>query len=85
MSIKKKFDASRNFIIRKGRMRPRLLTKFVIFMDMMQYQYVWYKAGLSLFNVEIFISKMHLALVDQLLHKSMKLSKKLAFVISPRN
>jgi len=37
-----------------------------------QYQYVWHKAGLSFFNLKIFMSKMHLALLDQSLEKSMK-------------
>jgi len=53
------------FYYKKGRMRLRLLKKFVIFMDMMQYQYVWHKVGSSIFNLEILMSKMHLALVDQ--------------------
>jgi len=35
-------------------MQFRLLKKFVMFMDMMQYQYVWHKAGSSVFNLEIF-------------------------------
>jgi len=48
-------------------MRLRLLKKFVLFMDMMQYQ--WQQAGSSVFNLEILISKMHLALVDQSLEK----------------
>jgi len=39
--------------------------------DMMQYQYVWHKTGSSIFNLEILMPKMHLALV-QLLEKSMK-------------
>jgi len=34
-------------------MRLRLLKKLVMFMDMMQYQYVWHKAGSSVFNLEI--------------------------------
>jgi len=60
-------------------------------MDMMQYQYVWHKASSSLFNLEILMSKMHLALVDQSLEKSMKSWKKLsktgtlAVVISVKN
>jgi len=29
------------FYYEKGRIRFRLLKKFVIFIDMMQYQYVW--------------------------------------------
>jgi len=33
----------------------------MMFMDMMQYQYVWHKANLSVFNLEILMSKMHLA------------------------
>jgi len=33
-----------------------------MFMDMMQYQYVWHKVGSSVFNLEILMSKMHLAL-----------------------
>jgi len=36
-----------------GRMGLRLLKKFVMFMDMMQYQYVWHKAGSSVFNLKI--------------------------------
>jgi len=31
-------------------MRLRLLKKIVMFMDMMQYQYVWHKAGLKRFQ-----------------------------------
>jgi len=60
-----------------------------MFMDMMQYQYVWHKA--SVFNLEILMSKMHFALVDQSLKKSMKSWKKLskigtlAVMISVRN
>ena len=42
-------------------------------MNMMQYQYVWHKTDSSVFNLEILISKMYLALVDQSLEKSMKL------------
>jgi len=34
-------------------------------MDMMQYQYIWHKAGSNVFNLEIFMSKIYLALVDQ--------------------
>jgi len=58
-------------------------------MNMMQY--VWHKAGSNVFNLEIFMSKMYLALVDQLLEKSMKLWKKLsktgtlAIMLSIRN
>jgi len=72
-------------------MRLRLLKKFVMFMDMMQYQYVWHKANSSVFNLEILMSKMHFALVDQSLEKSMKSWKKfnktgtLAVIISVRN
>jgi len=71
-------------------MRLRLLKKFVMFMDIMQYQYVWHKAGSSVFNLEIFMSKVHLALVDQSLKKSKswkKLSKTdtLAVMILVRN
>jgi len=68
----------------------KMLKKFVMFMDMMQYQYVWHKAGSSVFNLEILMSKM-LALIDQLLEKLMKswkkLSKigKLTVMISVRN
>jgi len=52
-----------NFYYKKG---MRLgLKKFVMFMDMMQYQYVWRKAGSSVFNLKILMSKMHFALVDQ--------------------
>jgi len=40
--------------------------------------YVWHKAGSSIFNLEILMSKMHLALVDQSLKKSMKSLKKLS-------
>jgi len=58
-------------------MRLRLLKKFVMFMDMMQYQYVEHKVGSNVFNLEIFMSKRHLALVDQSLEKSMKSWKKL--------
>jgi len=59
-------------------MRHRLLKKFVIFMDIMQYQYVWHKADSSVFNLEILISKMHFTLVDQSLKKSIKSWKKLS-------
>jgi len=38
---KKEFDTFWNFIKKRGRMRLMLLKKFVMFMDMMQYQYVW--------------------------------------------
>jgi len=51
------------FYYKKGRMRLRLLQKFVMFM--MQYQYVWHKAGSNVFNLEILMSMMHFALVDQ--------------------
>jgi len=51
-------------------MQLRLLKKFVMFMNMIQYQYVWHKAGSKDFNLEIFISKTHLALADQSLEKS---------------
>jgi len=61
------------FYYKKGKMRLRLLKKFVMFM--MQYQYVWHKAGSSVFNLEILMSKMYLALVDQSLEKSMKSEK----------
>jgi len=40
-------------------MRLRLLKKFVMFMDMIQYQYVWHKIGSSVFNLEILMLKMH--------------------------
>jgi len=60
----------------KKKMRVRLLKKFVMFM--IQYQYVWYKTGSSVFNLENLMSKMHLALVDQSLEKSMKSWKKLS-------
>jgi len=43
-----------------------------MFMNMMQYQYMWHKADSSVFNPEIFMSKMHLALIDQSLQKLMK-------------
>jgi len=52
---------------------------------------VSHKAGSSVFNLEILISKMHLALVHQSLEKSMKSWKKLsktgtlAVMISIRN
>jgi len=46
-------------------MRLKLLKKFEMFMDMMQYQYVWHKTGSSIFNLEILMLKMYLALVDQ--------------------
>jgi len=36
------------------------------------YQYMWHKAGSNVFNLKIFMSKMHFALVDQSLEKSMK-------------
>jgi len=42
-------------------MQFRLLRKFMMFMDIIQYQYVWHKAGSSLFNPETFMSKMHFA------------------------
>jgi len=64
------------FYYKKERMW--LLKKFVIFMDIMQYQYAWHKADSSVFNIEILISKMHLTLVDQSLEKSMKSWKKLS-------
>jgi len=44
-------------------------------MDMIQYQYVWHKAGSSVSNLEIFMSKMHF---NQSLEKSMKSWKKLS-------
>jgi len=53
---------------KKRRMRFRLLKKCVMFMDVIQYQYVWHKAGSSVFSLGILILKM----VDQLLEKSMK-------------
>jgi len=34
-------------------------------MDMMQYQDAWYKVGSSVFNLEILMSKIHLALINQ--------------------
>ena len=43
--------------LKKGRMRLTLLKEFTIFMDMMQYQKVWYKASLSIFDLEILTSK----------------------------
>ena len=46
------------------------------FMEMMRYQYVWHNIGLGVFNLEIFVSKIHLVLVDQSLEKSTKLWKK---------
>jgi len=52
------------FYYKKGKM----LKKFVMFIDMMQYQYVRHKADSSVFNLEIL--KMHFALIDQLLEKS---------------
>jgi len=59
-------------------MRLRLLKKFMMFIDIMQYQYVWNKTGSNVFNLlEILMSKIHLSLVNQLLEKSMKLWKKL--------
>jgi len=36
------------------------------------YQYMWHKAGSNVFNLKILMSKMHFALVDQSLEKSMK-------------
>jgi len=53
-----------NFIIKKGKMWLRLLKKFVMFLYMMQYQYMRHKADSSVFNLEILMSKMYLALVD---------------------
>ena len=47
VKIKKKLATFWNFITKKGRMQLSLLKKFVIFMDMTQYQYVWHKAGSS--------------------------------------
>jgi len=41
-------------------------------------QYVWHKTGSSVFTLKILMSKMHLALVDQSLEKSMKSWKKLS-------
>jgi len=42
-------------------------------MNVMQHdQYMWHKADSSVFNLEILMSKMHLALVDQSLKKSIK-------------
>jgi len=49
------------FYYKKKRMRLRQLKKFVMFMNMMQYQYAWHKAGSSVFNLEILMSKMYLA------------------------
>jgi len=57
------------FYYKKGRMRLRPLKKIDVY-GYMQCQYVWHKAGSSVFNLEILMSKMHLALVDQLLEKS---------------
>ena len=34
-----------------------------------QYQYVWHKASSSVFSLEILMSKMHLALVDEIMEK----------------
>jgi len=42
----------------------------------MQYQYKWHKTNSNVFNLEILMSKMHLALVDQSLEKSIKSWKK---------
>jgi len=39
---------------------------------------VWHKASSNVFNLEILMSKMHFALVDQSLEKSMKSWKKLS-------
>jgi len=47
-------------------------------MDMVQYRYVWHKADSNVFNLEIFMSMLHLALVKQSLEKSMKSWKKLS-------
>jgi len=44
----------------------------------MQYQYVWHKADSSIFNLEILMSKMHLALIDQSLEKLIKSWKNLS-------
>jgi len=59
-------------------MQLTLLKKFVMFMDMIHYQYACHKAGSSVFNLEILMSKMHLVLIDKLLEKSMKSWKKLS-------
>ncbi|KAK1130796.1 hypothetical protein K0M31_018905 [Melipona bicolor] len=55
----------------------RLLKGFVILMDMMKYQEMWYKASSSIFDLEILTSKIHLALVDQSLEKSTKIVEKI--------
>jgi len=78
MKIKKKFDTFWNFITKKGRMQLKLLKKFVMFMDMVQYRYIrvaqnWFKR----FQSENFDVK-DLALVNQSLKKSMKSLKKLS-------
>jgi len=65
------------FYYKKGKNAIQAAKKVCDVVCMMQYQYVWHKADSSVFNLEILISKMHLALVDQSLEKSMKSWKEL--------
>ena len=37
----------------------------MMFMDMTQYRYIWHKADSSVFNLGIFMSEMHFALINQ--------------------
>jgi len=46
------------FYYKKGKNATQAAKKFMMFMDMMQYQYVGHKADSSVFNLEI-LSKMH--------------------------
>jgi len=66
------------FYYKKGKkMRLRLLKKFDVYgHDALSY--MWHKANSNVFNLENLMSKMHLALIDQLLEKSMKSRKKLS-------
>jgi len=72
MSENKEFDILKLYYKKGKKMRLRLLKKFVMFMDMMQYQYMWHKADSNVFNLEILMSKMHLTLINQSLEKLMK-------------
>ena len=68
----KKFDIFYNFITTKVKTRLRLVKKFVLFMEKVLYQNQQRKNGSHAFVLEIWMSKMHLALVDQSLKTSMK-------------
>jgi len=48
------------FYYKKGKNATQTVKKFVRFMNMMQYQYVWHKAGSTVFNLEIFVFNLEL-------------------------